>query len=85
MPDDGLGGPPERSAGHYYAEVRIATFRWRLRLGGTVILGVHLMAGESVALLFAASLAAAFIVMAGGSALARLEVRIGTIRQERRR
>lgn len=43
------------------------------------------MAGESVALLFAAALASAFLVMAAGSLMARAEHHIRTIRPERRR
>jgi hypothetical protein len=65
--------------------VRRATLAWRLRLAGGTFTVVVLLMGTSVALLFLASLGLAILILAGGSALARIEVRVHTIRQERRR
>jgi hypothetical protein len=83
--DDGLGGPPGATGPDGSAELRIATLAWRVRLAGGTFTVVVLLMGTSVALLFVASLGLAILILAGGSALARLELRVHTIRQERRR
>jgi hypothetical protein len=85
MLDESTGGTSESGAAAHYAKVRIATLAWRLRLAGGTFTVVVLLMGTSVALLFLASLGLAILILAGGSALARIEVRVHTIRQERRR
>lgn len=83
---DGLGGPPQQQAPAAYAGSPPSVLAWRLRLGGASILVVHLMAGESVTLLFAGCLVLSAVILAAGTGMARLEARVHALhRQERRR
>lgn len=68
-----------------YFDLPIAILMWRLRLCGSAVAIAFVMAGESVGLLFTASVIVAALLFCAGSALARLELRIRTIRTERRR
>lgn len=86
MRDDDLGGQPRQTDPAASAGLPIGVLAWRLRLGGASVLVVHLMAGESVTLVFAACLVLSALILAAGTGMARLEARVHALsRQERRR
>lgn len=56
MRDDDLGGPPDESRADTYRILRIATWRWRLRLFSGITVGVLVMEGWGIALVFTAAI-----------------------------
>lgn len=56
MRDEDEGGSHHRADPDEYAILRIATWHWRLRLFSGITVGVLVMEGISVALVFAAAL-----------------------------
>lgn len=56
MRDDDLGGPHHRPDSDAYRILRIATWRWRLRLFSGITVAVLVMEGWGIALVFTAAI-----------------------------
>ena len=82
MRDDDLGGPHHRSDADTYRILRIATWRWRLRLFSGITVAVLVMEGWGIALVFTAAIG---IVAAAELASRRLARRDVARRMERAR